>query len=283
MANSPPDNCALCGESKPLRRSHILPQFFSEGAERRLPTGKSGQLQPFVDAVHTNPHVKLGRLQKGAWDSKLGVIQRLLCSDCEERFGKWENYVKRELYGRTSPIRLQLPRDPSPFFKIDYPQFKLFQLSILWRASVASGSFFEAVSLGEKHEAKIRAMLLSENPGRQDDYPCALMRLTPTQEIEVKLKISGAAIETISFAPIVKRIEGARLYTFLCGGLGWTFCVTSGEIPQFLRHSYVKETGVYFLSSYCIKNLFDEFVRKVVATGNYSDFPPENDNEPERQ
>ena len=261
--------CRLCLEPRPLARSHIIPRFFTEGGYQLRPTGKDGLLQPFVDAMHTDPAIKLGRRQKGGWDSKLGTVQYLLCEVCELRFSKLEDYVRRYFYGLTSPIRLQLPITPDPFFQIDYKTFKLFQLSVLWRASEARGDFFTAVELGEKHSERIRKMLLEENPGTEDDYACALYRMVATPEVELLLRRHNTALETGLFAPIASRQEGSRLYTFLFGGLGWTFCVTSGPLPAILQHTYVKESGSFFLSSLNARNFLSHFSRKVVKTGNY--------------
>jgi hypothetical protein len=62
---------------------------------------------------------------------------------------------------------------------------KLFQLSILWRASVAKGDFFSKVKLKPRHEEEIRKMLLNGEPGKEDRYPCGMGRLVvKTQEMK---------------------------------------------------------------------------------------------------
>ena len=261
--------CALCQEARPLSRSHIIPRFFTEGGHQMFPTGKDGSLQPFVDATHTDPTIKLGRMQKGFWDSKLGVVQHLLCNECEQRFSKLESYVRRYFYGTTTPIRLQLSLKLDPFFRVDYSQFKLFQLSLLWRASTARGSFFEKVELGEKHTERIRRMLLENDPGHEDEYACTLCRFTSTPEIDKLLERWNAALETMMFAPIVHRFEGCRFYTFIFGGLVWGFCVTSARVPSILEHSYLKKDGVFYLSPLNAQGFLAHFAKKVVKTGNY--------------
>jgi len=55
---------------------------------------------------------------------------------------------------------------------IDYTKFKLFLLSILWRASISKRDFFDQVKLGNKHEEIIRKMIFDENPKQPEDYPC---------------------------------------------------------------------------------------------------------------
>ncbi len=53
----------------------------------------------------------------------------------------------------------------------DYATFKLFHLSVLFRASVSSLSTFQEVNLGALHEERIRQMLLNEDPGKDWEYP----------------------------------------------------------------------------------------------------------------
>lgn len=261
-------SCHLCLEPKPLTLSHTIPRFFIEGGYQYFPTGKDGSEQPFSHPFHTNPVIKYDRRQKGYWERKLGIVERLLCNKCEQRFSAWEDYAKRFFYGGTSPIRLQLPLKPDSFFDADYKRMKLFQLSMLWRASEARGPFFSAVDLGEKHGERIRKMLLDENPGGEDDYPCALARLTFNEEISALFDRHGNSIENAIFAPVAKKREGSRIYLFAIGGLLWAFCVTSARLPEIMRNAYMKQNGRFFVLPFDGGGFLREFAIKVVNAGN---------------
>jgi hypothetical protein len=79
--------------------------------------------------------------------------------DCEAKIGKWEDYARNVLYGRApGPDIRKLdigesitdrlgPRDmAAKYFRdlrqttVDYKRFKLFELSILWRAGIEERS-----------------------------------------------------------------------------------------------------------------------------------------------
>jgi hypothetical protein len=109
-----------------------------------------------------------------------GFYQRpLLCYDCEKLISVWENYAEKVLNGSTH-LKMPVVKNTADDLiqsvtGIHYQQFKLFLLSIVWRASVTNQSFFSAVDLGKQHEDRIGQMLLSSTPGTEDDYPVTLI------------------------------------------------------------------------------------------------------------
>ncbi len=46
---------------------------------------------------------------------------------------------------------------------VDYSKFKLFLMSLVWRAGAASGDFWETVKLGP-HEEKLRSRIRAGDP-----------------------------------------------------------------------------------------------------------------------
>ncbi len=101
-----------------------------------------------------------------------GIYERLLCLACERRLGDLETYARKVLYVdiRTPGV---MTSDCFIIENIDYNRFKLFLLSLLWRAGVSSRPEFEAVNLGE-HERFIRELLHTQSPGGPLDYPVVL-------------------------------------------------------------------------------------------------------------
>lgn len=98
----------------------------------------------------------------------------------------------------------------------DYATFKLFHLSVLFRSSVSSLPTFQEVNLGS-HEARIRQLLLSADPGYDWEYPIlALAVLNGRGEVERRL-ISR---------PISGQHEGHIAYGQIYGGAMWWILVS---------------------------------------------------------
>ena len=260
--------CRLCQRDGKLSRSHIIPEFFRDDSGLMYPTGRSGTPQPFTQPIHTHAGKRFQRKQLGYWEKQHGMVEYLLCDECEQKFSALENYAKTLLYGTSNPIRLQLPLLKDSLFLADYKRLKLFQLSILWRASEAKGEFFSAVSLSEQHRERLREMLLQGNPGREDDYFCGLTRLVVSPAVEKLQRTHGIAIETGFFAPVRHDHGTWDSYLFVMGGLVWIFCVSSGGVPEVMRNTYIKENGRFWLMPMNADGFLIEFAQKAVLAGN---------------
>ena len=94
---------------------------------------------------------------------------------------------------------------------------KLFQLSILWRASVSKLEIFGDVKLGP-HEEYLRNMLINENPGKDYEYGCLQFAIFME---ETKLA------DGLIMPPAIIRLDGFRLCRFTFGGLIWLYVVSS--------------------------------------------------------
>jgi len=141
------DICKLCKKEAVLRYSHILPEFF---------------YLPLYDKQHRTVSVQSDQKEKLV---QKGIREYLLCQECETRFSRYENYAATLI--KKIPTFL---KDKSGLFVgsngVDYEKFKLFQLSMLWRASVSQTKMFANVKLGNNHEERIRRILNDENPGK---------------------------------------------------------------------------------------------------------------------
>ena len=206
--------CRLCLKESELRNSHILPEFLYEN---------------LYDEKHRTLLVSRG-------DEKIvqkGIREKLLCQKCETKLSRYEKYAKELILEIPNFVRdnnLELLFSDS----VDYLKLKLFQLSILWRASVSSNALFQQVKLGP-HEDKIRAMINEEYPGKVSDYGC-LMFIT----LDVSLLL------TIIQSPFrfKKRVDGHTAYKFATGNLDWIFFVTSHKISHVLRQLFLQEDGL---------------------------------------
>lgn len=156
--------CKLCQEdTKLLKKSHIIPDFmYKEIYDEKhfLYRGSAKNL----DKMQTVP--------TGEYDSNI------LCKNCDnEIIGSYESYGSGVFFGG-------LPQSNCPTFKsgkindiyvtlfenLEYDKFKLFLLSLLWRASISNRKFFKNVSLGDDEE-RIRKLLLSGQAGNDSSYP----------------------------------------------------------------------------------------------------------------
>lgn len=264
--------CRLCHAESELRRSHVIPEFFRDDSGLMYPTGRSRNLQPFTQPIHTQPGKRFDRKQVGYWEKRHGMIEYLLCGGCEQRFSRFEDYTKRLLYGDSNPIRLQLPLLEDPLFMADYKKIRLFQLSILWRAAESKGEFYSAVDLDEQHRERLRQMLLNEDPGKETEYCCSLTRLVIESPAILQFQETlGMSIETGFFAPVRHNHNTWDSYVFVMGGLLWLFCVSSGDVPEVMRNSYIRETGQFWLMPMKADDFLINFSRKAVEAGNVTE------------
>jgi len=146
-----------------------------------------------------------------------GLYERLLCASCEGRFARWETYAAAVLKGG---VELRFQKEPWGFIvhDVEYPAFKLFGMSLLWRAGVSSRPEFADVQLGA-HEEALRAMLHDETPGRQWEYGFSIV-FPPEREAQT---ILGHALAS----PQRSRYGAHHVYRFFLGVTIWLFFVSS--------------------------------------------------------
>ena len=116
--------------------------------------------------------------------------------------------------------------------KIDYKMFKLFQLSIPWRASVSRHKMFKDVNLGP-HEKTIRQMIISDDPGAEEKYCCVMMGI----------KYGSEAMSTFIDQPEKRRLDGHIVYRFIFGSIAWIYFVTSHGIPKLVSEFILSKSG----------------------------------------
>jgi len=148
--------CRLCNKNIPLRESHI----FSEWLYRPL---YDDNHQFFV--LSTDENKRRGTRPKG-------IYERLLCHDCELRFSRWEGYARNVFF--ELPLKVIEDNRAVVFSGLNYDSFKLFQMSLIWRASIARRPEVHRIDLGH-HTERIRKMLYEERPGEVYEYGSILM------------------------------------------------------------------------------------------------------------
>jgi len=209
--------CALCLIENELCDSHIIPEFF---------------YKPLYDEKHRMNIIPLSSEQRKKYEQK-GIREKLLCQRCEGQISKYESYARKVFFGGTELIYYQ--GNPITILNINYTYFKLFQLSLLWRASVSQHIFFNQVSLGP-HENRIREMIYYEKPGVHMEYPCAIMGIFRTEQKEL--------LDDLVMPPDLVRHDGHRIYRFVLGGCFWFFFVSSHTFSIPLNEFILNQEGI---------------------------------------
>lgn len=207
--------CALCLQEDELRESHILPEFLYE---------------PLYDHKHrllvlsTAPDKANSLMQKG-------LKEQLLCDTCEQKLSIWEGYARKVIRGEL-PLTMTGEQSLIYIDGLDYKSFKLFQLSIIWRAGVSKQRFFEHVELGP-HSERLRTLLVSSNPGSPNRYACFMFGITYP---------SGPTLDVIA-QPTRTRALGQVAYSFIFGGLHWAYLVSNQDVPAHMKPATLRENG----------------------------------------
>lgn len=186
------------------------------------------------DALYDEKHrfwsVSVNQDQRNVLKQK-GEREQLLCDECEGRFASYERYASQIHKGGVS---LEVERSGRLMILsgIEYRPYKLFLLSVLWRASASRLELFERVDLGP-HEERLRLQLLNDDPGKPTAYGCIMFGLTMT---------SGEAPGLI-MQPSRVRVNGFNTYKFVFGGILWLFHVDGRELGYPYTHIMLSEYG----------------------------------------
>ena len=207
--------CALCLREAKLRNSHVIPEFM---------------YTPLYDDQHRFHVLSAPDIRRKRKYQK-GLREKLLCGECESQLAKHERYVSLVFNGG-NPVQSQRQGQVVRVEGIGYKQFKLFGLSILWRAGASSLDFFKNVSLGP-HEEPIRLMVLNDDPGRPGTYGFFLAPLV----------LKDNDIKDLMVQPTHARVDGHLCFRFVFGGLIWVFVVSGHPVRKNLRQAFINEKG----------------------------------------
>ena len=147
-----------------------------------------------------------------------GLREPLFCDDCEQLFNDRYEKPFLEAWVKNCPLPDQL--EPEKWYSVSVPSyetFKLFHLSVFFRASVSTEATYREVDLGP-HQEKFRQMLMSGDPGDYWQY----------------LVIGYAVIhdKTYRLIPMIaqpqkRRFDGNMCFSMLYAGVEWWITVLS--------------------------------------------------------
>lgn len=216
--------CALCLQEATLRNSHVIPEFLYES---------------MYDEIHRFHVLSAIPDKKNSMEQK-GLREKLLCDKCEQQISRYEGYAKKVLKGGIA-LEFQTKGNFIEVSGLNYQLFKLFELSILWRAGVSSLPFFEDVTLGP-HEEILRKMLLEENPGEVRDYGCLMFGLK-----------DKSVVADLMVQPERIRFDGINSYRFVFGGFHWQYIISSHNSAKY-SPAFIQPSGSQI---FLVKNIFE--------------------------
>ncbi len=205
-------SCKGCGENKKLIRAHIIPEAFFVGLRSE---GKSPLM--VADELHYPKR------------SPIGVYDRsILCHDCEQKFQDLDHY------GQEILLKTELEScvvKETVYYKIpnvNYELFKLFFISILWRAAISIQPYYSKVKLGKFEEIAKNNVWnrVFENP---EEFSFVLAKFTDDK------------FGTAMLNPRRLRFSGVNYYIFYLFGFILYIKVDQRQTPSIFRPFMMKE------------------------------------------
>lgn len=207
--------CALCTQPKPLRQSHIVPEFM---------------YQQMYDRKHR--FLALGTIASDrAMRYQKGLREDLLCGQCEGLFSRFEGYAAQVFYGKGAPST-RVEGSMLILQGLEYDKMKLFLLSLLWRFGVTKLRVFRGALLGA-HTDTLRQMLLRQDPGDPLDYPCLL----------TAVMWQGKHIGDFIVPPCLAKMDGHHIWSFVVAGIVMTFFVSSHKPNDLPGEAFLTKGG----------------------------------------
>lgn len=195
--------CRLCKNEATLLNSHVLSEFLYQPTYQHFDPDAPKKKRML--SVPADPDEKLEWLQKG-------IREPLLCEVCEQHLNRIGERYASGVLKQMDDLDIRAGESRSTISGVEYAAFKLFVMTQLWRAGVASGERWEKVRLGPQEE-KLRVMLLNEDPGTPNQYACAI----------TKVPASLGPLSRTVVPPGVAKYGGHHIYEFVARGHSWTY------------------------------------------------------------
>lgn len=161
----------------------------------------------------------------------------ILCQQCEnEMLGGLDRYGANVIYHGVG-VQMDHGKEVDgirPLFVkgIDYDKFKIFLLSILWRAHISNNPFFENIRLGKDAEP-IRQAILNNLHVDESVYKVQMFAL----------KYSSTELFKMVITPIRMTALGADYYTFIINGLVYFINMQLADEPSFFAKGFLRNNG----------------------------------------
>lgn len=202
MAKTAPviDVCRLCEKTRELHRSHVIPEFCYVGYDH---------LHRLIEIHRHRPRSRF--IQKG-------FREPLLCHTCEQLLNdRYEKPMKAAWFDNPKLPPL-VSSGELLITGLDYAAFKLFHLSVLWRATVAVDGEYGPVRLPPRDAANMRRMVFEGDPGLSTQYPVlGLALLLPPDGAPAFGLIQSTSYEVIERQSVYRTVYGACAWQIWVG------------------------------------------------------------------
>jgi hypothetical protein len=196
--------CKLCStETELLSQSHIIPDFMY----RKLYDEKH-KLYRFEPRTYVVGKSYMARPSTGAYEGGI------LCRKCDsETIGNIEKYACNFITEISRTIECFPNKQVHKFSNAKYAEFKIFILSILWRASISTRKEFNLIDL-EDDEPIIRSMILNNDPKSEHFYPIFLYGWTQGDTVATDMIIMPRPVKGKYGKSFVFPINGLIYHIF---------------------------------------------------------------------
>lgn len=204
--------CKLCQRPKEsLENSHIIPDAFwrkvkgvAQGKKNGLYISMEKHKNQYGQDTHT---------------------EELLCWDCEQKLStNLENYAVKLCLQNPSNIGITITKQENSrlLSGVNYEKLKLFQLSVLWRASVSTKNIYSGIKLIPAEEERIRQALYELKPLAKHEYGCIMSLLWINKDQKTTRESKAFMI-----SPYAHPAGQHNFFVFVFGGFEWRFSIPS--------------------------------------------------------
>lgn len=194
-------------------KSHIIPEFL---------------YKPLYDKKHRAiqlPDTTASKNKKRHKILQKGLREKLLCNCCEQLLNdRYEKYFKKLWFDEKALPEIISSENSFSIKALDYHKFKLFHLSILFRASISSLQEFQEVALG-RHEESLRKIIFNDLSTSDREYVILCHAITKTNS-EVQYGLITSPFK-------LRQPNGYISYGFCFGGCVWCYIVDGRKISEF--------------------------------------------------
>lgn len=230
MNNEKSGTCRLCLKKKELRHSHIIPEFMYQNLYYSTPK-RFYSLNVDLD---NSDNSKRKIEQKG-------IREYLLCGECEVKLSRYENYAAETIYAKnlgnkTCIVKANQTPDLQYFTYeyagFSYSDFKLFQLSLLWRIIISKS--FNTPDIDDSIVEKLRIAIHGQNPLEFEDFGCLLQVIKYKKEQIAK----GFILD-----PFLTKNQGVTVLNILTDGFMYSFYLNSKELTDSEKEFFLRQDG----------------------------------------
>ncbi|MCX5831208.1 MAG: hypothetical protein NT140_04875 [Deltaproteobacteria bacterium] len=188
--------------------------------------------------------------------SPIGIYDKtILCEKCDQYLGILDGYAQKLLiqdFSEELAVRNVNTKMAYKIDKYDYKKLKLFFLSVLWRASISSQSFYRKIEIGA-HENIIKGMIRYEDPGEPFEYSVSLAKFSDPRMIAM-------------LDPHKKRLDGINYCQIYMTGFVVYIKVDKREPPVFLRELCLSKDPPFWIILRDLNNSKDGKIIKEIAS-----------------